>query len=99
MDNWTWIAYILGILLNIGAVGIARVKAYKACKKWLESGRTVVFVVYALVFLELLVVGKFEAFQSADAFVALLKQVAEVGSATLGTHVIGKSVWNVLFGG
>ncbi len=92
MDIWTIIAYVLGILFNIGIVAAFRSKAIDKGREFLSSGRFAVVAVFLLCFVELLITGRFEALQNATAFLELIQQAATMTMATVGTHTAGKTI-------
>jgi len=95
--TWLGIAgYVVGVLLNIGAVGAIRAKAQAKGKEFLQSGRFAIFAVFALCFVELLVTGKFEAFNNGDSLIALCQQAWTMAAATIGVHALGKTASQAL---
>lgn len=90
------LAYVVGILFNIGVVAGIRKSAADKGKKFLQSGRFALFVTFALCFIEQLVVGKFAALESAPAFIALCQQAWIMAAAVTGTHALGKTAGQAL---
>ena len=96
MEIWQIVLYIVGFLFNLAIVASLRAKAYAWGKNWLASGRFAVAAVFVLAFLELLVTGRFEALQNADAFVKLVQDAWLMAGAAVGTHTVAKTAGNAL---
>lgn len=85
------VGYIVGILFNIGVVAGIRSRFSDSGKRFLTSGRFAFGAVYLLCFVELLVTGKFAAFDSAAALVSLIQSAAVMAWAAVGTHGAAKT--------
>ncbi len=92
MDLWTVVGYVLAVVFPMTAVAVVRAKAVKWGQDWLETGRFAVVAVWVLAFVEMLIAGRFEAFNSAAAFTELLKTASAVAAAAVGTHTAGKTL-------
>ena len=93
MDIWIIVQYVLFFVFNIAVVAKVRTSAEVAGKKFLSSGSFAVIAVWILCFLQMLVVGKFEALQDIDKFVALLQQASTLAMSTCGMNTIRTKVF------
>lgn len=91
MDIWAILGYVLAVVLNIGAVGAIRLKAYEKGKQFLASGRFAMIAVFVLCFLELLITGRFEALQDPQALIGLIERAWALAAATFGGHAVLKT--------
>lgn len=89
---WEIIAYVFGIVFNLAAVAAVRAKGVDSGRRWLQSGRFAVVAVFILAFLELLVVGHFEALQDPRQFAELIQQAWILAGGSVGVHAVGKTV-------
>ncbi len=92
MDVMSIIGYLVGILFNIGIVASIRASAVEKGREFLSSGRFALLAVFVLCFLELLVVGRFEALQDSSSFIKLIGDAWAMAGIAVAGHGCAKTL-------
>lgn len=89
---WQIVGYAIGVVLNIGAVGAIRLKAYNAAKKtFRSSGRFATIAVFVISLLYTLVISQGEVLASSEKITQWLNEAWILAGASIGTHTVLKT--------
>lgn len=86
MDIWTVVIYVVTIIINIGAVAVARDKAMEKGKMFLASGKGAYVLLMAVSIAEQILFSQFEVLRSADSIVGMVQNALTMTAAAMGTH-------------
>jgi uncharacterized membrane protein len=97
MDVWQIVAFVLGIVFNIGVVAAVRNKLKtKGEQYFFARGRGAMVILFVLCFAEKLVLGHFGALHSPEALIALVQQTLDMVGAAMGVHITGGAIMDAL---